>query len=198
MKHTLFIILLLIVGTTQAQVAEKAEDISPLLIGETIPNELLIDSKNQETSIIKVIGEKPTVMVLYRGGWCPYCNAQLSELAKAEAEILSLGYQIVAVSPESFENIAPTIKADSLNYRIFSDTKANFIQKLGVAFKLPEGYKEYISTKSKGQITEILPVPTVLILNTKGTILFEYINVDYKTRISKDLLIAVLKTIKQS
>ncbi|MFN3298896.1 MAG: hypothetical protein ACK41Z_01755 [Sediminibacterium sp.] len=57
--------------------------------------------------------------------------------------------------------------------------------------------KGYIAAKGqKGETSEIMPVPTVMILNTKGKILFEYINPDYKERISSEMLLAVLKTVK--
>jgi len=57
--------------------------------------------------------------------------------------------------------------------------------------------KGFIATKGqKGEPSEIMPVPTVMIVNEKGKILFEYLNPNYKERISGEMLLAVLKTIK--
>lgn len=135
-------------------------------------------------------------MVFYRGGWCPFCNVQLSSLARSQDEILKLGYQIVAVSPEDYQNIEPTKSNDKLNYSVYSDQNATLMKQIGIAFKMSQKSAQYISNKTKGTLTEILPVPSVFILNTSGKILFEYINPDYKTRMSDDLLMAVLKAIK--
>ncbi|WP_250433131.1 hypothetical protein [Hanstruepera flava] len=55
--------------------------------------------------------------------------------------------------------------------------------------------KGFFFKKSKG-ISDILPVPTVLIVDEKGTIYFEYINPDYSTRISEEILLANLKVLK--
>ena len=33
--------------------------------------------------------EKPTVLIFYRGGWCPFCNRELGELA-ASAQLAHL------------------------------------------------------------------------------------------------------------
>jgi cytochrome oxidase Cu insertion factor (SCO1/SenC/PrrC family) len=72
-----------------AQVPEKPEDVSPLLIGETLPNATLINSAGVDVQFIDLIKEKPTVLVFYRGGWCPYCNVQLSGLGAIESEIIN-------------------------------------------------------------------------------------------------------------
>lgn len=102
----------------------------------------------------------------------------------------------MAVSPEDYQNIEPTKSNDKLNYSVYSDQNATLMKQIGIAFKMSQKSAQYISNKTKGTLTEILPVPSVFILNTSGKILFEYINPDYKTRMSDDLLMAVLKAIK--
>lgn len=177
----------------QAQIPEKPEDISPMLIGEILPNSSLMDQNGEIINFNDIIKEKPTVLVFYRGGWCPYCNLQLSGLVNSEEEIIKLGYQIVAISPDDYKNITPTISEGKVKYNVFSDPGGKFIQQIGLAFKVSARTKEYISKKTIGETTNILPVPTVLIIDTKGEILFEYISPNYKKRITPELLIAVLK-----
>ena len=182
--------------TLYAQVPEKAEDISPLLIEESIPNAKLLDVNGRDVSIHKVIKEKPTVLVFYRGGWCPYCNEQLVALGEVEQEIIDLGYQIVAVSPDHVASLKPTIDTEGLNYQVYADPQAKFIQEMGIGFQTPGMAKLYIAKKTKMDATDILPVPAVFILNTSGEILFEYINPNYKIRLSSELLFANLKALK--
>lgn len=147
MKLILLKAFLMMAVFAHAQIAEKAEDISPLLIGETIPFESLTNDKNEQVSIQSILNEKPTIFVFFRGGWCPYCNVQLSAFAQVESEILKMGYQIVAVTPESFENNKTTAEADKVNYKIYSDPNGEFMQKVGIAFKMPKEYVGYISSK---------------------------------------------------
>ena len=33
----------------------------------------------------EIFGQK-TVLIVYRGGWCPYCNAQLADMQEIEKE----------------------------------------------------------------------------------------------------------------
>ena len=180
-----------------AQVPNNAEDISPLLIGETVPNATLQDSDGNQIQLKKFIEKNPTVLVFYRGGWCPYCNLQLSGLVKIEKDILDLGHQIIAISPDDYRNLQTTESKDSINYTLLSDPDAKFIQEVGIGFKTPTMLKGFIATKGqKGKPSDIIPVPTVMILDKTGTILFEYINPNYKERISGEMLLAVLKILK--
>ena len=39
-----------------------------------------------------------SVILFYRGAWCPYCKAQLAAFARARASLQSIGVEIVAVS----------------------------------------------------------------------------------------------------
>ena len=114
-----------------------------------------------------------------------------------EKDILELGYQIVAISPDDYRNLKPTIQKDNINYTLLSDPNGNFIQDIGIAFKTPDTMKSFIATKGqKGETSGALPVPTVMVVDQKGEIKFEYINPNYKVRISGEMLLAVLKTIK--
>lgn len=181
----------------QSQIPKKAEDVSPLLVGETIPKAKVLDLNGDEVSLQNLIKEKPTVLVFYRGGWCPYCNTQLGALAEAEQEILDLGYQIIAISPDHFKYLKPTVFTHAMNYQMYADPEAKLIQELGIGFETPDMTKMYIANKTKLEATNILPVPSVFVLNTSGDILFEYINPNYKVRLSTPLLLAVLKALKE-
>ena len=108
-----------------------------------------------------------------------------------------MGYQIVAISPDDYQNLKNTEEKDSIKYRLFSDKEGKFIQDIGIGFQTPTLVKGYIATKGqKGKTSDILPVPTVMVVDKKGEILFEYINPNYKERLSSEMLLAVLKTIK--
>ncbi len=178
-----------------AQVADRAEEISPLLIGETIPDILVMAPDGSEHTMLNILSRKPTVILFYRGGWCPYCNAHLSDIRDAENEIIKSGYQIIAISPDSPENLDITSEANELNYFLYSDAGGTLMKAMGIAFKAPEKNLEKLFRYSDGANSGFLPVPSVFIADSKGLILFEYINPKYKTRMSASLLIAVLQNL---
>lgn len=199
MKHLMLILsgLVLTVFSINAQIPERAEDISPLLIGEIIPDVILKATDESDHSILNILSKKPAVLLFYRGGWCPYCNAHLAEIQGAESEIIKLGFQIVAISPDSPENLQLTDEKHKLNYSLYSDGDGALIKSLGIAFKAPERYADRLIKTSGGLNKGFLPVPAVFVVDTLGKIQFEYINPDYKTRLGAGLLLAVLKELNE-
>ena len=194
MKY-LTVFMVLVRTFSLAQTNNLAEQISPLLIGEKVPEAQVRSADNAVHELTAIVSQRPTVLLFYRGGWCPYCNAHLSEIRHIEKEIIDMGYQIVAVSPDAPENIKITEDEKNIGYQLYSDAKGELIKAMGIAFKAPERYAGLLEKKSNGLNEGFLPVPSVFILDKSGKILFEYINPDYKTRLSGKLLIAVLKNL---
>ena len=193
MKYYFLTLLFICSLSSFAQVAETAEDISPLLIGEKIPPTNLLSMENGKILTADLFKEKPTVLLFYRGGWCPYCNAHLAAVGEITEEIERLGYQILAVSPDSPENLNKSMEDQQLDYQLFSDTEGVLTKTMGLAFKSPDKYASMLSDYSGGGNTGFLPVPALFIVDREGTILFEYISPDYKNRIEAPLLLKVLE-----
>lgn len=195
---TLFLCALLFTGyTVTAQIPEKAENISPLLIGEKIPSAKLTAGDGRQYDLSILLSEKPSVLLIYRGGWCPYCNSHLSDIQEAEKDILELGYQIIAVSPDSPENLSGSLEKEKLNYLLLSDADGSLIKEMGLAFTAPQRYGGMLLKASGGLNNGFLPVPAAFVVDIKGVIQFEHINPDYSTRISSNLLLAVLKALQE-
>lgn len=174
---------------TVAGVPLKPEDISPLLVGETIPAATLPDAEGKPTDLQALVAQKPTILIFYRGGWCPYCNKQLAGLQQIEKELNDMGYQLVAISTDSPDNLKQTENKQKLTYKLLSDADIALSKKFGIAYKSPKGYDKFLPETSGGKNTDkLLPVPSVFILTKKGRIAFEYINPDMTQRIGAGLL----------
>lgn len=176
---------------TFAQLPEAPEDISPLLIGENFPETSLKDVDGNDVELKSIFAEKPSVVIFYRGGWCPYCTKHLSAIGQSESKLLEAGYQIIAISPDSPQNLAATVDKEHLQYRLFSDSDGALAREVGIAFGAPEKYKDFLGEHSAGKNTGFLPVPSVFVLDKEGKILFEHIDPNYKSRLEADLLLAV-------
>lgn len=198
MKKLLFIFLVTLTTVANAQnaVPKSATAIAPLLIGEKIPDIILKSAENTAVPLVDLLKKKKTVLVFYRGGWCPYCNMHLQALAEAEKQILEQGFQIIAISPDAPANLKITEEKDKVKYTLLSDSKGELIKAVGIAYEAPENYKSVIHVNSNGVNTNFLPVPSVFVVNTENEILFEYISPDFKHRISAELLVSVLKNLK--
>jgi len=197
-KQSLGILLLffMVFQHSVAQFPTNNSDISPLLISEFIPDTRIVSMDGIEQSTKEIFSKKPSILLFYRGGWCPYCNLHLAEIQEVEEEIVSLGFQIVAVSPDSPKNLNQTTVKDSLKYSLFSDSNGALAKSLGIAYKVPKNYEATVKTGSEGMNPGFLPVPSLFIVDTNGRIAFEYISLNIKNRISAELLISVLKSVE--
>jgi peroxiredoxin len=175
----------------------KAEDISPLLVGEKIPALTLKDVDGKDIDLNKAIAEKPTILVFYRGGWCPFCNVQLKGLKEIESDIQSMNYQIIAISTDSPKYLSQSKEKGNLNYTLLSDNQLKATLSFGLAFKAPESYGKMLLEKSDGENKDLLlPVPAVFIVDTKGIIKFEHINPNFKERLSSTLIKSISEAMK--
>lgn len=201
MKRLLYLIRIIGVFITInaiAQLPENAENISPLLIGERVPEIELLNTGGRKENLAELFREKPTVLIFYRGGWCPYCTAHLGKIAEAEEEILKLGYQVIAISPDEPERLNTTINKKDLKYTLLSDGDGTLTQFMGIAYQAPDKKwkTNQLQKHSGGRNAGFLPVPSIFVVDKKGVIKFEYIAPDYTHRMEADLLIAVLKALK--
>lgn len=193
MKHSITTILFffLALSFVHGQLPEKPEDISPLLIGEKISNVTILTLDGKEVSTSDLLSQKKSIVIFYRGGWCPYCNTQLGQLQSIEGDLIKMGYQILAISPDSPEKMRESVDKHKLTYTVLADPSGAMAKAMGIAFKAPTNYEKRLKA-IQGEEAELhLPVPSVFIVSTTGEILFEYINPNYKVRISSDLLLSV-------
>lgn len=200
---TSFLILFLALTFTQNSMAqsfaEDAADVNPVLTGTTIPNATVKTVDGKSVSVNELVSQKPTVLIFYRGSWCPYCNKHLAELQQTEQKLVDMGYQILAVSPDRPEMLKESVSKHDLQYTLLSDSPMNLTKAFGLAFKVDEStVKRYKGMgidleKNSGYDHHLLPVPAVYLINPDGLITFQYVNPDYKTRINGDVLLTAAK-----
>ena len=182
--------------TSFPPLAPSADKIRPVLLGSKAPDVALKTMDGKATTFKEQLAGKPAVVVFYRGGWCPYCMTQLRDLRLIKAELQTLGYRIIAVSPERVEELTATMGKEKLDYTLLSDSKAELLRALGIGFQLDaETVKKYQGygidlEKSSGEPHHALPAPTALIYDEAGVLQFSYINPDYTARVPGTVLLA--------
>jgi len=182
-------------------IASSAKETCPLKIGMKVPE---ADLKTIDGSIIKItelLSQKPTLLVFYRGSWCPFCNMHLGKLQEYESQIIDLGIQILAISPDLAENLKKSVAKNQLTYTLLSDSKLELTQKMGLAYKVSNQtvtrYKErgiVDLAKASGEDHLGLPVPAVYLVDQEGLVQYSYVNPNYKVRIDPEVLMVVAKS----
>lgn len=181
-----------------SKVAQSADLVSPIEADTKVPDADLRAVDGAEIKFSELVASKPTVLIFYRGGWCPFCNTQLGQLATIEPDLRALGYQVIAVSPDHPEKLKESVAKHSLSYTLYSDSKMELATAFGLAFKVDdqtvamykEKYKIDLEADS-GEIHHLLPVPAAFVINSSGIVKYRYWNPDYKVRVDpKELLTA--------
>jgi peroxiredoxin len=179
--------------TSFAQVFETPEEVKPLKVGEMIPDLTILSLDNSKKEIRSIISDTPSIVLFYRGGWCPYCSKHVKAVGKAKEEINEIGYQIIGITPDTPTKLNETIKKGKLGYKLFSDADTSLMQAMGIAYKAPERYEPKLANFSNSQNDNTIPVPSLYVLDISGTIIFQYSGTNYRERISTKKLIEELK-----
>jgi peroxiredoxin len=179
-----------------AAVPQDPAQVVPLAVGTTIPTVTVRSPDGADRALGPASLVKPTVLIFYRGGWCPYCNAHLGELRKAEGPLIGLGYDLLFLSEDRPELLYSSLKEPGLKYTILSDARMTAARAYGVAFRVDGAtvarYKEFgIDLEAaSGETHHELPVPAVFIVDRNGVIRFVHANADHKVRLAPDVLLA--------
>jgi peroxiredoxin len=129
-----------------------------------VPEVTLRTADGEAFDLSAAVSRKPAVLIFYRGGWCPYCNLHLGQLQEAEADLVKLGYQILAISPDRPAKLAESVEKGKLSYTLLSDAAMDAAKAFGIAFRVDdttvEKYKGYgIDLEAaSGQAHHLLPV----------------------------------------
>lgn len=182
-----------------AQSHPSAEAAKPLAKGAALPTvPTLKTATGAAFDLAKATAGKRTVVIFYRGGWCPYCMTHLAELAKLQDTFAANDVQVLAVSPDSVETLAAYGDDKQFPYTLLSDADSSAAKAFGIAFDVDaptQGkLKEYgiDLRKASGTDQAVLPVPSVFVVNGEGTITFSHSNPDYRKRLSGTEVLAAL------
>jgi len=183
------------------EIAASADEVRPILLGSKMPDVALRTVSGEATTLARQVGGQPAILVFYRGGWCPYCNLQLSDLRLIEDQAKALGYRMIAISPDRPEELSRTLDAADLTYTLLSDSQANAMKAFGIGFRVDAvTVAKYLAfginlEAASGSKENVLPVPSVFIVDGEGVLQFGYTHPDYAIRIPGNVILAAAEAI---
>lgn len=170
-----------------------ASVVKPLPVGSSIPAHSIVQTfEGKPFDLNAAVAAKPTILIFYRGGWCPYCNAHLHELQQSVASLQAMSYQLLAVSTDTPEALRRTMVSNKFDYQLLSDSKVEVAAKFGLRYKVTSDYLEHVKglgADLTAQNGGYLVTPAAYVLDTKGTVRFVYANNNYSVRISQAALL---------
>lgn len=184
------------VHTARAEFAADAQAARPLKIGDRAPDFTVRKADGSAYAFMSHDLQRPYVIIFYRGGWCPYCNAQLADLHTVEPRLKSSGFEVLFLSTDRPELLYTSLKVENqtLPYTLLSDNELRAAQAFHIAYHLDDkAFAEQLKwgvnlEQTTGTTRHALPVPSVFIVDRSGVIQYVYSNPDFRVRLHADAL----------
>jgi peroxiredoxin len=157
-----------------------------LAVGSRLPDFELPDGEGRLFSSAGLSGV-PVVLMFYRGNWCPLCMAQIKEIAGRYRDLEAMGIKVVLVSPQPDDQSRKLAATFDVPFHFLVDKDNEFARSIGIAVAngvpigLPGGY------------SPDTVLPTLLVTNANGTIIFSDQTDNYRVRPEPDVFLAILR-----
>jgi len=128
------------------------------------------------------------VFVFYRGNWCPLCTTQIAELAGQYRQLQSLGAEVILISSQPQSHSLRLAKRFDAPMQFFRDANNSAAETLGIkaSFGTPMGF-QFLGYSSD------TAMPTVIIADAQGKILFADETDNYRLRPEPELFLKILR-----
>lgn len=161
-------------------------DKSALAIGNPLP---ALQFQRPDGSLLHTAQlRKPMLMIFYRGNWCPFCMAQVREIAGLYRQLADKGVEVMLISPQPHENTQALAQRFDVPMTFLVDQGNQMATRLGIeaANGLPAGLE------LRGYDSDTV-MPTVLITDAQGIIIYADLPENYRLRPEPDAFLEVLK-----
>ncbi len=159
--------------------------------GDKAPDFSGYDQKGTRVNSKKILESGPIVLFFYMGKWSSICSKYLSNYQDSLNILTGMGVNVVAITPESVENVEQTVKMHNLTYTVIYDCQEQIMKDYNVMYNVTKAYQDSVlqhgSTdiaRNNGRDAAHLPVPATYIINRDGIITGVYFNPDYHDRAS--------------
>lgn len=173
----------------QAELRAAGVSAGALGTDDTAPDADLLTADGKTVTFSSVIDDAVTVVVFYRGAWCPYCNITLRAYQQDLLPALEKrGAQLVAISPQTADGTSQSQSNGTLDFTVLSDPGNVLADRFGIVTEPSAAAQEahtqlgFSVSDSNADATARVPFPSVYVIDGAGRIRFADIRVDYTSR----------------
>lgn len=133
------------------------------------------------------LAQNHALWLFYRGNWCPFCMAQVKELAARYRELADKGVSIYLISPQPQDHSRDLATHFQVPMQFLTDPDNTAARRLGILAKngLPAGLQVL------GYDSDV-PLPTVFITRAGGEIIYSDLTENYRIRPEPDAFLGAL------
>ncbi len=129
-----------------------------------------------------------SLLLFYRGNWCPLCMAQIKEVAEEYKQLAEMGVKTYLISPQPASHSSSLSRKFKLDFNYLVDKGNKVAKELGIYAKngLPMGLQVL------GYDSDTV-LPTVLVLDKEGKIIFADLTDNYRIRPEPATFLKIIK-----
>ena len=169
--------------------------------GAQAPDAVLENMQSEVITLSSLWRDQPLLLIFYRGGWCPYCNAQIREMTLAWPEFSQAGVQIALVSVDQPDAAALLQATYDIPFAVLSDSQMHALQAYRVVLQFDqESVDRYLNSgldleSWSGTDLHAIAVASAFIIDTGGMIRWSHADLDFKQRPSAKQLLEVISAL---
>jgi len=167
----------------------SGRNMDALQIGKKMPD-VHFKTPDGETIPISKYMNAPSVILFYRGDWCPFCMAQMKELAVEYRKIKERGANLIFISPQSPRHTKNLAKKFDIPAIFLIDENLEAAKKLDIF----NAYGTPLGMEVLGYTTDNV-LPTLIMTDSKGIIRLADLTDNYRMRPEPDNYLRMLEQI---
>lgn len=158
-----------------------------LKAGTRLPDFTLQNSEGSRVSSA-MLTSKPSILIFFRGNWCPFCMAQARELAARYNELGKLGVRVAMIAPQPLENTQSLARKFGAAIDFYTDEDNAAARTLGIA----QAWGVPMGMQMLGYDSETV-LPTVIITGLDGKVIWVHETDNYRVRPEPDIYLDILR-----
>jgi peroxiredoxin len=166
----------------------RQRDATGLEPGDALPDFPLrnLDGESVNSSLFR---GRTHVLVFYRGNWCPFCTAQVGELAGRYRELEDAGATVVLISPQPVPKHRELARRHAVPLQFLQDAGNEAARRLGIL----DRWGVPLGMQLLGYASDTA-LPTVIISDAQGRIVYSDLTDNYRIRPEPEQFLEVLGT----
>jgi len=165
----------------------RGRNAQALKVGSELP-EFRLESLDGHVVSSESFKARPHLLLFYRGNWCPFCTAQIEELAAGYKRLEEGAITVVLISPQSSQKNKVLADRFEVPMVFLRDRDNAAAEQLGIVHKwgTPMGL-QLLGYESDSVM------PTVILTNARGQIVFSDQTDNYRVRPEPAVFESLLK-----
>jgi peroxiredoxin len=142
-----------------------------LRVGDPLPKLTLMTTDGRQVTEQDLVANAPTLLMLYRGWWCPSSKSQLGEVVDYYEILHKAGLTVYAASVDEPAEAAPIQEYVGDKITILCNLPKSLLDEFGARDQRGAPWYDRILFGAKQQD---IAMPSALVINSSGMIVFAY------------------------